>query len=1009
MMPEGRVPERERRAHPSESQAQERARTAEIRMRELRTDAAQQELRRRAIAHAQNEVAKSDQERRLDGVRNFRRSLGVESPAVISAPPRMSATGEDPRETVARLIAEDARADQDARVRAAARARQDSEARAAAWARQDSEARTRRDARLRAAAQARQDAVALAAALARKAEEHRRAADAERVSLKAALIGRLQGAFESDFLAADDVLAGDHARNLITAQEYEELKVSFVRDWATRHLPEELDLDQAAAVAATGGDIKVVARAGSGKTRTLTSRAVFLQKHCRISPRELLLLAFNKKAAMEMKTRLSQVLGEDLPHVMDFHALAHALVHPQQDLIFDDRPAANLGLSRVVQDVIDDHIRSPEFGDSVRDLMLAHFRDDWERIVDGRIELTIDEFLAYRRALPRESLGGEFVKSFGEREIANTLFEHDIRYVYERSVHWSGVNYRPDFTIAVPARGGVVIEYFGLQGDPDYDEMSAAKRAYWAAREGWTLLEYSPRDLVQGGIEAFREALLGDLRALGVPTRRRSEEEIWQEVRQRAVDRFTETMTGFVGRCRKANLSLDGLGVMIAAHRPASTSEELFLRVGASVYEGYLARLKSQNKDDFDGLMWRAVAEVQNGVTRFVRDRGMEHGDVARLRYVLIDEFQDFSEQFYRLVVGIRQASPSVEFFCVGDDWQAINGFAGADLRFFGDFSSYFSKTSERHIRTNYRSAAPVVRAGNALMKGRGDAAVPHTDRGVTGPAWLCWLDKFSPSPFERERHNGDELTPSVLRIVRRFLDDGLKVVLLSRRNGVRGYVNYSDSERKTVDGLERFLAHIRSFLLEEDRDRVSASTVHRYKGLEQEAVVVLDAIEGSFPLIHPSWVFLRVFGDRVETLEDEERRLFYVAITRARTSLALITDTQRQSPYIGDIQRFERLREIDWSELPEAPSLLDARLEVRVYEAFEIRDQLKDLKYRWEQAGRYWCRTVPEQGFSFDVLLGQPWAQGHGRIVVLSASGAVVHRRTIGAGACAETDRVCG
>jgi DNA helicase-4 len=954
--------------------------------------------------------------------RLFRRSRGAELPA----PPRVPSILDDPkshREEVARWLAEVGRTGDEAQAREAARARHEAQAREAARARQEArareqEAKAREAARARHEARAReqearareQEAKAREAARARQeaqaratAEEEARARAKERAKPKKALIGRLQDTFQSDFLSADHVLAADPSKDLITADEYEGLKVRFVRIWATRHLPEELDFDQAAAVAATGGDIKVVARAGSGKTRTLTTRAIFLQRHCRVSPRELLLLAFNKKAAKEMKTRLGQVLGEDLPHVMDFHALAHALVHPNEDLIFDDRSAGNLGLSRVIQEVIDDHIRSPEFRDPIRDLMLAYFRDDWERIVDGRIGLTIDEFLAYRRALPRESLSGDFVKSFGEREIANTLFEHDIRYAYERSLRWNGVNYRPDFTIATPPRGGVVIEYFGLEGDPDYDEMSAAKRAYWATREDWTLLEYSPRDLTRGSLEAFRAVLLENLRALGVPTRSRSEEEIWQEVRQRAVDRFTETMTSFVGRCRKRNLSPDALGTMIAAHRPASTSEELFLEVGASVYEGYLGRLRSLNKDDFDGLMWRAVSAVHGGLTRFVRDRGMEHGDLARLRYVLVDEFQDFSEQFYELVSGIRQASPTVEFFCVGDDWQAINGFAGADLRFFADFAAYFSHTSQRYIATNYRSAAPVVRAGNALMKGRGRPAIPHADRGMAGPAWLCRLDTFSPSPFERERHEGDELTPSVLRIVRRFLDDGSRVVMLSRRNSVRGYVKYADSGRKTVDGLERFLVHIRSFLPEEDRERVTASTAHKYKGLEQEAVVVLDAVEGSYPLVHPSWVFLRVFGDSIDSIEDEERRLFYVAITRAKTSLALITETHRQSPYIDDIQRFERLRVIAWSELPEAPSLLDARLEIRVYEAYEVRDLLKDLKYRWNQDGKYWYRTVPEQGFSFDALLGQSWAQGRGRILVLSASGDVVHRQTIDPGPCAD------
>ena len=59
------------------------------------------------------------------------------------------------------------------------------------------------------------------------------------------------------------------------------------------------------------------------------------------------------------------------------------------------------------------------------------------------------------------------------------------------------------------------------------------------------------------------------------------------------------------------------------------------------------------------------------------------YGDLKQIRYVLIDEYQDFSELFYRLVQAVREQNPRARFFCVGDDWQAINGFAGSDLRFF--------------------------------------------------------------------------------------------------------------------------------------------------------------------------------------------------------------------------------------------------------------------------------------------------------------------------------------
>lgn len=870
-------------------------------------------------------------------------------------------------------------------VAAAIRAQAAKAAQEALVAREREAARIARE-RQAAEAEARRRAQEAARLEAERQEAERQERDRRKVSL----LAELQDLAATDFLGIDRRWSAHPDAALLTPIEVQNLKARFVRSWANRTLPDSLDDDQAKAVAATTGDVKVVARAGSGKTRTLIARSVFLQLHCGVAPRQQLLLAFNRKAAMEIRERLASLVGGDMPHVMTFHALAYALLHPDEDLLFDDPRTGGDGLSREVQEVIDEHIRSEEHRDLIREVMLAHFRDDWEGIENGRIELPIDEFLAYRRALPRETLAGETVKSFGERLIANTLFENDVRYTYERSHRWNGVNYKPDFTIQAPG-GGIVVEYFGLEGDPDYDDMSAAKRAYWRTREGWTLLEYSPTDIARSGVDAFRAVLLADLAALGVASRIRSEEEIWQEVRRRAIDNFTKTMTSFVRRCRRHDLSPGGLAELTTAHVPLSRTEGLFIEVAQSVYAGYLRRLQGRGLEDFDGLMWRAGRAIRAGDTAFARNQARERGDLAEIRYVLVDEFQDFSAQFYELLAGIRLVSPPAQFFCVGDDWQAINGFAGADLRYFTDFNKLFRDPMVREITTNYRSAPAVVHAGNALMHGLGVSARAQPARDDATPVRLARIDEFAPSPREHELHMGDDLTPAVLRLARHFLDRGQAVTFLSRRNSVRGYVNYSKAERRAIDGLDRFLGHVRSFLPEEDRERVSISTTHGYKGLEQDAVIVLDALEGSYPLIHPSWVFTRLFGDRLTEIEAAERRLFYVAMTRARRSLVILTERRRPTPYLKDVEARVQVEPVDWETLPPVNGEGGARVEVRVYDAFDVRDALKGLGYRWNAHQRYWARSLVADGFDADLLLTQDWTAGAGRVVVLAESGEIL------------------
>ncbi len=826
---------------------------------------------------------------------------------------------------------------------------------------------------------AREESLEREAELERNRREQERC-EAEKVwrARKKALVARLEDVFESDFLSADEVLAAEPDAELISGDKYDELKTKFVRHWADRKLSEDLDSEQAAAVAATSGNVQVVARAGSGKTKTLVTRAIFLQKHCGVSPHEILLLAFNKKAAEEMKKRLTETLGEDLPHVMTFHALAYAIVHPEESLLYDGPRGENQELSRVFQQVIDDHLRVPVFRAQIRDLMLAHFRGDWERIITGGYEKDKEELLQYRRSLPLQSLRGQYLKSYGEKIIADFLFEHDIPYKYERNHWWGGINYRPDFTIFKTRNSGAIIEYFGMRGDADYDERSDGKRDYWAQKENWVLLEFVPSD-IPNDVATFRERLKASLEELGIPCNRLSEDEIWHRVRDRAIDRFTNACVNFVGRCRKRWLSSGELDTLIENHTALSNVEDMFLRIVGTLHEAYLTRLAATGEEDFDGLMQRAAETVASGKTLFERRSGS--GELRKLRYIFMDEFQDFSELFLRLVAAIQQQNLRVQFFCVGDDWQAINGFAGSDLKFFWRFGDYFGEAHKLHISTNYRSPKSIVGASNALMAGRGKPAVARGT--LFGQILLSDLAEFEPSLLEKQRHPGDAITPLVLRLVSKALTDELDVVLLCQQNRLPWFVNYGGRGSNSRRSLERYLDMIRTYFPAKVRERITISTVHKYKGREKPVVIVLDAIARSYPFLHPDWIFSRVLGESPQKIEEEQRRLFYVALTRAKERLVVVTERGGNSPFLDDIQHTVTLPDINWDTLPPVAGRT-SRLVVKVGNqelrgsapTFAVRELLEAEGYRWETTPwKAWAKSIAAAGFSVEVLKAEMWA----------------------------------
>lgn len=846
---------------------------------------------------------------------------------------------------------------------------------------------------------------------------------------KSRLLTQIDNCLQQDFLAADNLFAR-LPRDVIPESEFQERKLAFVRKWfADRSIGTPglntitLDAEQIAAIAAVRGHVQIVARAGSGKTATLVGRTIFLLEHCNVEPASILLLAFNRKAATEIRRRLLTIThhGADhavraeineraknarlnsrkidlgkleaeavaavatrlkvvLPHIMTFHALAYAIVHPEESLLSNDPEGGTQVLSRVFQSVIDDQMQKPAFQRKMRELMISHFREDWDRIVASRSGQTKDDLLRCRHFLPRESLRGEPVKSYGEKLIADFLFEHDIAYKYERNHWWNDINYRPDFTLFKTPKTGLIIEYFGLFGDPDYDEMSREKRKYWHSKSDWKLLEFSPRDVASRGEEAFRGTLKQKLEQNGIACQRLSEDEIWHRVRGRAIDGFTKASVHFVGRCRKQSLSPNDLRDLIQAHEPLSLVERGFLELVHQLYAAYLERLAATDEDDFDGLMQRATSAVISGQTHFHRKSGS--GELSALRFVCIDEFQDFSDLFFKLLCALRQVNPAIELFCVGDDWQAINGFAGSDLKFFELFEKYFGNSRRLYISTNYRSAQSIVAAGNALMKGMGKPAVAHKE--AKGTVLLADVDHFRPSLIEQQRHPGDIITPMVARIANSVLAAESDLVVLSRQNSLPWFVNSTEQERRAGKGLESFLDLVRSLCPKGLNERISISTTHRYKGLEKPTVIIVDAVARRYPLMHPDWVFSRVLGDSPEKTVQEERRLFYVAMTRAINKLVIFTSSKDRSPFLDHLQRSTAIQEINWIDYPPLTPSVSRRLVVKVGNqdgrgpspTLLIKDQLKAAGYQWQTTGwPGWAKTFPADGFNIEQLQSEVWA----------------------------------
>ena len=136
------------------------------------------------------------------------------------------------------------------------------------------------------------------------------------------------------------------------------------------------------------------------------------------------------------------------------------------------------------------------------------------------------------------------------------------------------------------------------------------------------------------------------------------------------------------------------------------------------------------------------------------------------------------------LISAIRKHNQQALFFCVGDDWQAINSFAGADLYFYQNFKEIFQPSHTLSITTNYRSGSQIVDIGNKLMSNRGISAKPSTQS--QGKIQLVYISKFQMAPIEEQEHNFD-LNAILIRLISKLIKDGKEITLLRKHLRMQG------------------------------------------------------------------------------------------------------------------------------------------------------------------------------------------------------------------------------
>ena len=655
-----------------------------------------------------------------------------------------------------------------------------------------------------------------------------------------------------------------------------------------------LDNQQRNSIVKLEDNCLVISSAGSGKTSTMIGKLLYLVHQKNVKPGRILTVTYTHKASDELSQRL---LGTGLS-CMTFHKLAMNIVAKVENA----KPSmaeTDLFL-KVFYKTLDD----PAFRESI-----LNYLTDYKSLVrpEHDYQNSIDYYRDRRKygvtALYTD-MDGRIIntKSEEERKICSYLTELGITFKYEQPYFIETLTedyrqYRPDFTIYYKDKEGksrtLYLEHYALNssgqvpkwfGKSDPNGWHGANQKYHEGIE-WkeklhklhqtNLIHTSSSDFHSGIIRRRIKDLLS---IYGVPIKEPTKDELINMIfsRNKNLENALMQMTqSFIFLVKANNRDLTQIR-QLAEEQQEKRNVYVIDHIIQPLWNAYQSELQERNEMDFTDVILKATKYCNEGKWD------------QKYEYILVDEFQDISVDRYRFLQSLRSKNPNTKLFCVGDDWQSIYRFTGSDLSLFSDFSKYFGFTEECKIETTYRFGNPLVERSSDFVQNN-----PLQKKKTVHPIAL--------NPPETNisfvsYSNNRELQSKLERMVAR-VPEGKTVYIISR---------YSYDVRTLTSGLKMEYNHNDgSILLDFSGRKVKYMTIHGSKGLEADYVFMLNCNSGlyGFPsLVSDDPILDYVLSNPEHYEYAEERRVFYVGITRAKIHTVVLYNVETPSPFVCEM-----------------------------------------------------------------------------------------------------------
>ena len=691
-----------------------------------------------------------------------------------------------------------------------------------------------------------------------------------------------------------------------------------------------LDEEQIRAILTDEDYALILAGAGTGKTTTMAAKVKYLVDIKKVDPSKILVMSYTKKATEELEKRILIDFGVPA-HISTFHSLGmmyiREIFYNKKCLIVDYNLRENIFLNYFKEKIFP----YPEKIKEIKDLFKLifndspfsyHFLENFSKYKtyeeyfekykqdkireannkEGGIKRIVDEEI--ERLINKETIRtikNEIVKSKGEALIANFLFCNNINYEYEKVYEElldSNRPYRPDFTLELGGQN-IYLEYFGLSTYDDdemnrYNKIRKIKEEYHKAHH----TKFIKLDYEKG--ENLIETLKTNLINLGFQLKPKTYEEIYIQLLDRKpilpvyfYKQFLYDQIDFIKNqtlYRKNYSQIINNYINSLNDNERKEAERQFYYVN-DFYLYYQKQLYGSTMYyfDFSDMVYYANLYINH-----------VKSNILDFKYIIIDEYQDISQERYELTKNISIKNNS-KVIAVGDDWQTIFSFAGSRIQYIYNFPKYFSNAKILRINHTYRNSQELINySGKFIMKNNNQIKknLVSNKKNNNPIKFVLFDDDEIEDDNNFIKNEYKKLKELILEIHKNNPDHN--ILILARTNRMIKECYKDPSLKDSIGTKIEFVGY-------EDID-IDGMTIHKSKGLTRDEVIIIG-LNKSFPSNRQDTFWLKnIFNYNLneQIPYPEERRLFYVALTRTKNNVYLLTNKNpnKRSEFVNEIYK---------------------------------------------------------------------------------------------------------